>query len=100
MRRVQDIMRINEMDLERLGFTKIVVSPEESGDATGYYYYEYALSDMNSDFCLISIDSEKVTNDEWKVQLFETPDFEFTDRFLLRSFIEQIISYKKHQLHE
>ena len=88
-------MRITEMDLERLGFEKIVVSPEESGDTTGYYYYEYELSDRNTDFCLISIESAKVVDDSWKVQLFEVPDYEFSDRFKLREFIELIVKHKK-----
>ena len=88
-------MKITEMDLERLGFEKIVVSPEESGDATGYYYYEYELSDRNTDFCLISIESAKVVDDSWKVQLFEVADYEFSDRFKLREFIEFIIKHKK-----
>lgn len=88
-------MKITQLDLEKLGFTKIVVSPEESGDTTGYYYYEYELSDSNADFCLISIESEKAIDDHWKVQLFDVPDYEFSDRFKLREFVEFIINYKK-----
>lgn len=88
-------MKITELDLERLGFDKVVVSPEESGDANGYYYFEYDLSDTNGNFCLISIESEKVVDDAWKVQLFETPDYEFVDRDLLREFINLILTFKK-----
>ncbi len=90
-------MKITEMDLMRLGFEKIVVSPEESGDTTGYYYYEYELSNSNTDFCLISIESEKVVDDAWKVQLFEVADYEFSDRFKLREFINLLLNIKKKQ---
>tara|TARA_R110000868_G_scaffold173842_1_gene410252 strand:+ start:60 stop:329 length:270 start_codon:yes stop_codon:yes gene_type:complete len=88
-------MKITELDLEKMGFDKIVVSPEESGDATGYYYFEYELSEVNNEFCLISVESDKVTDDTWKVQLFQTPDYEFGDRDDLRLFIECISKFKR-----
>lgn len=88
-------MKITELDLEKLGFDKVVVSPEDSGDAAGYYYFEYDLSDTNTEFCLISMESDKIVNDTWLVQLFETPDYEFNDRDALREFIEFMLKCKK-----
>jgi hypothetical protein len=88
-------MKITELDLQKLGFEKHVVSPEESGDAAGYYYYEYDLSECNENFCLISIESDQVQNDAWRVKLFQTADYELTDREELADFIKTIIRFKK-----
>lgn len=87
-------MKITELDLEKMGFSKRVVSPEESGDATGYYYYELELSDFNTDFCLISMESTQIVNDTWKVKLFQTDDYVFDDRESLYSFISNVVVHK------
>jgi hypothetical protein len=88
-------MKITELDLQKLGFEKHVVSPEESGGATGYYYYEYDLSECNDNFCLISMESDQVHDDTWRVKLFQTSDYEMTDREELADFIKSITKFKK-----
>lgn len=88
-------MFISDMDLERLGFEKHVVSPEESGTVNGYYYYELPLSDTNTDFCLISQESDQVKNGAYLVKLFQTDDYVFSDRMDLRRFVEAVLSHKK-----
>jgi len=89
-------MRITEIDLEQLGFTKCVVSPEESGTPNGYYYYELELSDINNDFSLISMESDKIIDDTWKVKVFQVDDYEFDTREDLRDFVFQMFKHKKN----
>ena len=88
-------MKITELDLEKLGFDKIVVTPEEAGDDYGYYYYEYELSDRNDNFVLLSIESTKVLDDSWRVKLFETDDYELLSREELAEFLQTILKFKK-----
>jgi hypothetical protein len=88
-------MRIREIDLNALGFEKVVVSPEESGDTNGWYYYEFNFSEVNDNFCLISQESDRVKDDIWKVKLFETPEYEFDDRERLQTFIKLMLEFKK-----
>ena len=88
-------MKITELDLEKLGFDKIVVTPEEAGDDYGYYYYEYELSDRNDNFVLLSIESAKVIDDSWRVKLFETDDYELLSREELTEFLHTILKFKK-----
>lgn len=90
-------MKISELDLEQLGFSKVVVSPEESGTPLGYYYYELELSDVNSDFCLISMESDQVQDDIWQVKLFQVHDYVFSDREELKEFVFQIFKFKKEK---
>jgi len=59
-------MKENEMIEE--GFERVDVSPEESGDDKGYFYYKYNLTDT---VALISEDSDSVNNDNWKVNCYE-----------------------------
>ena len=87
-------MKITELDLQKLGFEKHVVSPEESGGATGYYYYEYELSSCNNEFSLISMESDRIQDDTWKVKLFQTDDYVFDDRTLLADFITCINKHR------
>lgn len=87
-------MKITELDLVKLGFEKHVVTPEESGEPTGYYYFELELSACNSDFCLISMESDDVKDDDWKVKLFQTDDYLFDDRVKLAEFIQSVVKFR------
>jgi|APGre2960657404_1045060.scaffolds.fasta_scaffold250272_2 hypothetical protein len=88
-------MVIRELDLQQLGFEKVVITPEESGDPLGFYYYELSLSDENENFCLVSQESDKVNDDIWMVKLFETGDYIFQMRDELKDFISSVLKYKK-----
>ena len=88
-------MRIRELDLITLGFEKVVVTPEESGEPHGWYYYELELSSVNENFSLISQESDRVKDDIWKVKLFEVADYEFEDRVELQEFISCLLKFKK-----
>jgi hypothetical protein len=87
-------LKIRELDLIKLGFSKRVASPEESGDAHGYYYYELNLSDENEDFCLISQESKDIQHDCWKVKIFKVDDYVIEDRVKLKNFINFIFVFK------
>ena len=45
---------MTEKDLKDLGFKKVKVSPEESGEDLEYYFYEYTFGEHNSGFDLVS----------------------------------------------
>jgi hypothetical protein len=51
-------------ELEESEFERVFVSKEESGNKNDYYYYRY---EINSDVILTSIESDVVTNKQWKV---------------------------------
>ena len=51
-------------DLEEVGFERVFVPKEESGNQKDYYYYKY---EINSDVILTSIESDEITNNQWKV---------------------------------
>lgn len=87
-------MRITELDLEKLGFQKVVVTPEESGDPQGFYFYEYQLSDDNENLVLVSEDSDEIQDGFWIVQLFDTADYTFEERESLREFIEMMNKFR------
>ena len=88
-------MVIREIDLQQLGFEKVVITPEESGAPLGWYYYELNLSEENDNFCLISQESDRVQNDIWMVKLFETADYIFEKRDELKDFISSVLKHKK-----
>lgn len=88
-------MKIRELDLIAIGFEKVVVTPEQSGDPHGWYYYELNLSEYNDNFSLISQESDKISDDIWKVKLFETPEYEFDDRNKLQEFVSLLLKFKK-----
>lgn len=88
-------MKITELDLEKLGFQKVVVGPEESGDPQGFYFYEYPLSEDNENLVLVSEDSDEIQDDSWIVQLFDTHDYTFTNREDLREFIQMMKKFNK-----
>lgn len=64
---------ITEKDLTELGFRRVDVSKEESGDFA-YHYYVWELGD----FCLISHASDQIKDDKWKIEIFDYYDFRFS----------------------
>jgi len=66
---------MTEKDLIELDFTRIDETAEDSGAPKDWHYYTY---DVGS-FCLISPASDEVENDEWFVDVFESPEIRFTN---------------------
>ena len=66
---------MSEEDLLDLDFTRVDETIESSGAKNDWHYYTY---DVGS-FSLISPSSDEVENDEWYVEVFETPEIRFTN---------------------
>ena len=66
---------MTEKDLIELDFTRNDETIESSGAPNDFHYYTY---DVGS-FCLISPASDEVEEDEWYVEVFETPEIRFTN---------------------
>ena len=66
---------MTEKDLINLDFTRVDETAENSGAPNDFHYYTY---DVGS-FSLISPSSDEVENDEWYVEVFETPEIRFTN---------------------
>jgi len=66
---------MKEIDLINLDFTRNDETAENSGSPNDWHYYTY---DVGS-FSLISPSSDEVENDEWFVEVFESPKIRFTN---------------------
>ena len=66
-------MKLEELDLKKLGFKKTKVSKEDSGDVK-YYYYTLDISN----FCLIS-DAIYKLGDDIRIEIFDSDGFVFTE---------------------
>lgn len=66
---------MTEKELINLDFTRTDETAENSGAPNDFHYYTY---DVGS-FCLISPASDEVENDEWFVDVFESPEIRFTN---------------------
>lgn len=59
---------MTEQELIEEGFERVDVLTEESGDKNDYYYYSL---ELNSDFVLISDESDEIVNSQWQVYCYE-----------------------------
>ena len=66
---------MTEKQLIELDFTRNDETAENSGSPNDWHYYTY---DVGS-FSLISPSSDEVENDEWFVEVFESPKIRFTN---------------------
>ena len=66
---------MTEKDLINLDFTRVDETAENSGAPKDWHYYTY---DVGT-FTLISPASDEVEEDEWYVEVFETPEIRFTN---------------------
>ena len=64
---------IKEEELVKLGFERVDVSKEESGDKP-FHYYTYDIG--NGAISLISQSNDEVENNNWHVEVFEDISFE------------------------
>ena len=77
-----------EQDLLDLDFTRNDETAENSGASNDWHYYTY---DIGS-FSLISAASYEVKNDEWFVDVFESPEIRFTSRTELEILMTLLIN--------
>jgi hypothetical protein len=66
---------MTEKDLINLDFTRNDETAQSSGAPNDFHYYTYDVGG----FCLISPASDEVEEDEWYVEVFETPEIRFTN---------------------
>jgi len=66
---------MTENELINLDFTRNNETAENSGAPNDWHYYTYEVGS----FCLISPASDEVENDEWFVDVFESPEIRFTN---------------------
>ena len=67
---------MKEQDLISLGFERVDVSEEESGDEVFYYY---TMDFGNGSLSLISPAHNEIVNDKWYVDIFEDESIKFTN---------------------
>ena len=75
---------MTEEDLLQLDFTRVV----DDDNGPSYHYYTYDVGSL----CLISQANDKVKNDEWYVELFESNTIRFTSRTELEIFMTLLIN--------
>ena len=94
---------ITRKQLKRLGFKKVVVTPEETGDDRGFFYYDYDFKknedDLYAPLSLITCtDDEAKDKKYFEVSIFDYPDFIITDvkdlKILIKMF-NKIFKIKK-----
>lgn len=61
--------KLTELDLLELGFEKVMVSPEESGEEFGYFYFIYG---GDGEVTLISCANNEC-EDEYYIEFFDNP---------------------------
>lgn len=74
---------MREQDLLDLDFTC-----EFGFDDEDYYYYTYDISN----FCLISPANNEIKDNEWYVEVFESPEIRFTNRTELEILITLLVN--------
>lgn len=80
-------MKITDKHLEELGFDRNDISAEESG-AEPYTYWSIDLSENNPNFALISnANDEREDGIHWRVMIFDTDDYAFTEVEPLTDFL-------------
>ena len=81
---------MKEQSLIDLGFKKIDVTAEESGE-NAFYYYTY---DFNKYFSLITNCSDTIIKNRWYAEIFDL-DIRFSNPDDLKQFIDLINKVKK-----
>lgn len=80
---------MKEQDLIDLGFEKVEVTAEESGDKE-YYYYTYTLGSGDYQLSLITESNDIVIKDNWSIELLEYDSIVFHKIKELKMFIALI----------
>jgi hypothetical protein len=77
---------MKEQELTDLGFAKINISAEESGN-NAFYYFDLDITRYTS---LISNSNDEALKNEWQVEFFQDDSIVFTDIKDLQLFIDII----------
>jgi hypothetical protein len=77
---------MKEQELISLGFERVEVSAEESGDEA-FYYYTLDLGNQRV-VSLISPADNEIVDNKWSVELFEDASISFDDIDQLKTFIK------------
>ena len=78
---------IKEEELVKLGFERVDVSKEESGDKP-FHYYTYDIG--NGSISLISQSNDEVENNNWHIEVFDDASIRFESIENLIKFIQVI----------
>ena len=78
---------IKEEELIKLGFERIDVSEQESGDKP-FHYYTYDIG--NGTISLITQSNDEVENDNWHVEVFDDTSIRFETIEDITKFIQVI----------
>lgn len=78
---------MKEQDIVDLGFKRVDVTAEESGD-DAFYYYTYDLG--NGALNLISNANNEIIDGRWSIEIFEDETIQFWDVSDLTKFIDVI----------
>jgi hypothetical protein len=81
---------MTEQDLKDLGFEKVNVSEEQSGD-NAFYYYVYDIGYLS----LISDTSDNIKKNKWAIQFLDYDDININKREDLASLIKILESNKR-----
>ena len=80
---------MKEKDLKELGFKKVKISAEESGDKPFHYYTLYPFK-KDRGFGLLSNSNDELVDGEWVVTFFEYDSVVFRSKKDLKKLIELI----------
>ena len=85
---------MTENELTDLGFNKVEVNNLESQNGYDYYYYTF---DIFNNLTLISVDNDRVENEDWYVYNLDWPDqFKLQTKDQVLQFLLYQQSQKNH----
>lgn len=83
---------MTEQELIDLGFERVEVTPEQSGEEFGYHYYTMDIGTDFAKFCLISGSSDETDPDGWFVEIFQYGSFQFSSFAQTKGLIDILTS--------
>lgn len=86
---------MTEQELIDLGFKRVEVSPEQSGEEFGYHYYTLDIGTDFSKFFLISGTSDETDPDGWFVGILQYGSFQFSNFAQTKGLIDILTSSLK-----
>lgn len=78
---------MKEKELVELGFERVDISAEDSGDRP-FHYYTYDFG--NKSFSLITDANDEIEDDKWYVEVFEDESIRFTSAIEVKQLIRLI----------